>query len=98
MLSQLLFEPVQLPKSRGRPIRFDADEPSIELMTGTLEERVANLLLKCGYPMTTKEIASGIRSNASQVAKGLRKLIDQGKVEMIDLDGCVREYILSRKN
>lgn len=78
MLSQLLFEPTPLPTSRGCPIRFDIDEPSIELMTGTLEERVASLLHKCGYPMTVKEIAAGMLSADAWEDSVQIRVVDNG--------------------
>ena len=94
LLSQLLFEPVRLPESRGRSVRFDTDEPDILLMTGPLEERISSLMAMRSYPMTCKEIALGIGSNASQVKRGLRALMKRGDVEVVEIPGSVREYVL----
>jgi len=46
------------------------------------------------YPMTCKEIALGIGSNASQVKRGLRTLMKRGDVEVVEIPGTVREYVL----
>lgn len=93
-LSQLLFEPVTLPQQRGRHIKFDVDEPDILVATGPLDERIITLMRIRNYPMTVREIASGIGSNASQVNKGLRILVSKGLVDVIDIQGSVREYVL----
>ena len=94
MLSKLLFEPVKLPIRRGRQIKFDAEEPDIMVATGSLDERICRLMKLRGYPMSAREISNGIASNASQVNRGLRALIDSGEVEVIEMPGCVREYAL----
>lgn len=94
LLSTLLFEPVVMPKQRGRQIKFDADEPDILVATGPLDERIVLLMRLRNYPMTAREISSGIGSNASQVNKGLRILADRGCVDVIDIPGSVREYAL----
>lgn len=94
ILCQLLFEPIQLPAQRGRQIKFDNDEPDILFTTGPMEERITLLMRHGGYPMSAREIASGIRSNASQVNKGLKTLMSSGRVEIVEMHGCVREYVL----
>lgn len=94
ILCQLLFEPVQLPSQRGRQIKFDSDEPDILFTTGPMDERITLLMRHRGYPMSAREIASGIGSNASQVNKGLKILMATGRVEVVDMLGCVREYVL----
>ena len=94
ILSQLLFEPVVMPRTAGRQIKFDAEEPDILVSTGPLDERITRFMQMRSYPMTAREIAAGIASNASQVNKGLRVLISRGQVEVIDMPGCVREYVL----
>lgn len=94
ILSQLLFDPVAEPISRGRQIRFDVDEPDILVATGVLEDRISTLMYRRAYPMTAREIAVGIASNPSQVNRGLRSLIAQGKVDVIEIDHNVREYVL----
>lgn len=94
MLTQLLFEPVTLPTRRGRIVKFDVDEPDIMVATGTMEERIEILMRHRSYPMSAREIAAGIGSNASQVNRGLRHLISQGKVDVVEMPGCVREYAL----
>ena len=96
MLRQLLFEPVRLPESRGRSVRIDADEPDILLTTGPLEERILGLMAIRSYPMTCKEIAVGIGSNASQVNRGLRTLMNRGDVDVVEIPGSVREYVLKQ--
>lgn len=94
ILSQLLFDPVQLPAQRGRQIKFDGDEPDILFTTGPMDERITLLMRHRGYPMSAREIATGIGSNASQVNKGLRALMTSGYVEAVEMQGCVREYVL----
>lgn len=94
ILCQLLFDPVQLPAQRGRQIKFDSDEPDILFTTGPMDERITLLMRHRGYPMSAREIASGIGSNASQVNKGLKTLMANGCVDMVDMQGCVREYVL----
>ena len=94
ILSQLLFEPVVMPRTSGRQVKFDADVPDIMVSTGPLEERITRLLHMRDCPMTVREIARGIDSNASQVNKGLRSLLSRCKVEIIEMPGCVNEYVL----
>ncbi|MEN9879616.1 MAG: hypothetical protein RIQ55_262 [Pseudomonadota bacterium] len=94
MLCQLLFDPVPLPAQRGRQIKFDTDEPDILFTTGPMDERITLLMRHRGYPMSVREIATGIDSNASQVNKGLKTLIAAGHVDVVDMLGCVREYVL----
>jgi hypothetical protein len=95
ILSRLLFEPVQVPVSRGRQVKFDAEDPDIMVSTGPLDERIAIFMRLRGYPMTAREIAAGIASNASQVNRGLRTMIAEGQVEVIDIIGSVRECALN---
>lgn len=97
MLSQLLFDPVQLPVSGGRQIRFDENDLDIRVSTGALEERIVHLLRVRGYPLTVREITAGIGSNASQTNRGLRELLARGDVETIDIAGNVREYALIQR-
>lgn len=94
MLSQLLLQPVPQPSVRGRLVKFDLEEPEISLSTGPLDERIAGLMRQRGYPMTAREIAAGIGSNASQVHRGLKLLIAARRVEVIEISGSVREYVL----
>ena len=95
ILTQLLFEPVPQPIKRGRSVRFDVDEPDIMVATGPLDERITTLMRLRGYPMTAREIATAIGSNASQVNRGLRVLFNEGLVEVVDIPGSVKEYALS---
>lgn len=44
--------------------------------------------------MTAREIATRIGSNPSRVTKGLHALVETGHVEVIDIPGSVREYML----
>lgn len=94
LLSQLLYGSVQLPLQGGRQIKFDIDEPDIMVATGPLEERVRMLMKMRGYPMSAREISAGIGSNASQVNKALRILMANDKVDVIEMPGCVKEYVL----
>lgn len=94
ILCQLLFDPVPAPAQRGRQIKFDSDEPDILFSKGAMDERITLLMRHRGYPMSAREIASGIGSNASQVNKGLKTLMASGDVEVIEMQGCVREYVL----
>lgn len=94
MLGQMLFGQISLPEVPGRTVRFDREELDIGLATGPMEERVAGVLKLAGYPMTASEITHVLQSNASQVTRGLRKLIAEDRVEIIDVEGCPREYAL----
>ena len=94
ILSQLLFNTVPVPQARGRKVRFDVDEPDIHVATGPLDERISTLLTRHGYPMTAREIAAGIGSNASQVNKGLRILLKQDRVEVVTVPGSIKEYAI----
>lgn len=94
ILCQLLFDPVQQPAQRGRQIKFDCDEPDILFTTGPMDERITLLMRHRGYPMSAREIAAGIGSNASQVNKGLKTLIADGRAEAVEMQGWVREYVL----
>lgn len=97
LLSQLLFEPVAPPVQQGRKIRFDVDELDIHCVTGTMDMRIESLMRQRGYPMTAREIATGIGSNPSQVNKGLSSMMARSQVEVVDLPGSVNEYILAAK-
>ena len=94
MISLLLTQPVPQPVNRGRVVRFGVDEPDILFSTGTLEQRIQMFLTVTSCPVTAKEIAAGIGSNASRVTKGLKLLAESNKVSVINVDGCVREYTL----
>ena len=94
ILGQLLFGQVSVPQVPGRTVRFDRESLDMSLATGPMEERVAALLSATGYPMTSSEIAQHLQSNASQVTRGLRKLMSDARVERIEVDGCPREYML----
>ena len=63
--------------------------------TGPLDERIATFMRMRGYPMTAREIAAGIASNASQVNKGLKIMLSRAEVVVIDIPGSVREYALA---
>ena len=97
MLGQLLFGQITVPEVPGRTVRFDREELDIGLATGPMEERVAGVLKQTGYPMTAGEITHVLQSNASQVTRGLRKLIAEARVEAIEVAGCPREYMLLRQ-
>lgn len=96
MLSQLLFDSVQLPVQGGRQVRFDENDLDIHVSTGTLEERIVHLLMVRGYPLTVREITAGIGSNASQTNRGLSALVNNGSVVVIDITGSAKEYALRR--
>lgn len=94
LIRQLLFEQISEPEQRGRLIKFDVDEPDIMVATGVLEDRIVGLMCMRSYPMTAKEISTGIGSNPSQVNRGLKQLISQSRVEVIEIPGSVKEFIL----
>lgn len=94
ILCQLLFDPVLQPSRRGRQVKFDVDELDILVSTGPMEERITRLMALRGYPLSAREIAAGIGSNASQVNKGLKSLINNGQVEVVEMPDCIREYVL----
>ena len=94
LISQLLFDPVQQPVKPGRQVRFDEDDVDIMASTGPMDERITTMMRTRGYPMTAREIATRIGSNPSRVTKGLHVLVESGHVEVIDIPGSVREYML----
>lgn len=94
MLSRLLIHPVPQPSQRGKIVRFDVEETDILFATGTMEERVVSFIRNAGNPVTVKEIAVGIDSNPSRVTKSVNDLVKSGKVVLIEIEGCVREYVL----
>ena len=75
-------------------VRFDVDEPSIMVATGRLDERISTFMRLRGCPMTAREIFVGIASNASQVNRVLRLMACAGEIEVIDIPGSVKEYVL----
>lgn len=93
-LSTLLFDPIPSPPQRGRTVRFDIEEPDILLSTGPLGERISTLMRVRGYPMAGRKIAVGIGTNASQVNKGLRLLLAQERIEVVEIPGNMKEYAL----
>lgn len=95
ILSQLLFKPIPAPQKRGRVIRFGQEEPDIQLVTGSMEERIILFLLRHQCPATAKEVANGIGSSGSRVTRILQQLVKAGKVHNIKIEGCVTEYELA---
>lgn len=96
IISSVLFGVEATHKSRGRVIKFDTEEPTIELATGTMEERIILLLKQRVRPLKGSEIAMGISSNTSRVTKSLKALIAKGAIVAVDVPGCVKEYSLKR--
>ena len=94
ILSRLLIHPVPQPSHRGKIVRFDVEETDILFATGTMEERVVSFIRNAGNPVTVKEIAVGIASNPSRVTKAVKLLVKSGKLILIEVEGCVREYAL----
>lgn len=93
MLATLLLDkPPKPPK--GRSVRFGTSEPDINFTTGPMPDRVLALLKSAGEPLTAKQIAVGIGSNASRVTATLKSLMSDGKVEQIKIIGCTAEYAL----
>ena len=82
----------------GRVVRFGVGEIDINIATGTLHERIENLLTRISDPMTAAEIAHKIGSNASQVSTMLKKMLAAGEVDSISIEGCHREYVWRDKN
>lgn len=64
------------------------------ISTGPLNERITMLMRIRAYPMCAREIATGIGSNASQVHRGLKSLASRGLIEVVDMPGCAKEYML----
>lgn len=95
IISSVLFGVEATHKPKGRVIKFDIEEPPIELATGTMEERIILLLKQRGYPLKGSEIATGISSNTSRVTKSLKLLVEKGTIVAVDVPGCVKEYSLS---
>ena len=93
MLSTLLFRQFPaLPKKRGRVIKFDEGTPDICYTTGSMRERVLRFLKDTQTFATASEVAKGIACNPSRTTRTLSTLVEEGLVETIKLDGCVREY------
>jgi hypothetical protein len=97
LVTRLLFKNIHVPpKGSGRIVRFGDGDIDIEVATGTLPERVLTLLSKSREAMTAPEIARGIGSNPSRVSSTLKQLIRDGEIEQISVEGCLREYVLSK--
>ena len=94
IISSVLYGVESAHKVKGRVIKFDMEEPPIELATGTMEERIVLLLKQRGYPLKGSEIAAGISSNVSRVTKSLKFLVAKGSIVAVDVPGCVKEYYL----
>lgn len=94
LICHLLFDTVEQPARAGRLVRFDEDDVDIMVSTGPMHERISTMMRSRGYPMTAREIASRIGSNPSRVSKGLKSLVDDGSVEVINIPGAVRKYML----
>jgi hypothetical protein len=97
MLSSLLFR-AEVVQPQGRLIRFDQKEAAISFATGTMAERVISFLSHEQCPMTAKEIAQGIHSNASRVTATVNKLMTEGVVERVKLEGCTSQYCLAKQS
>jgi predicted transcriptional regulator with HTH domain len=82
----------EVPTGRGRVVSFAGSDSDIRLTTGSMRERVLGYLYLNGVPSTSREIASGIKSNPSRVTKTLKDLITLGEAEAIKHEGCVTEY------
>ena len=96
MLQQLLFKPIPQPAAKGRLVRFGHEEPDIQLVTGTMEERIFAYLRRNQCPATAKEIAVGLGNNStSRVSRTLQLLAHKHKLRVIKIEGCVAEYELA---
>lgn len=95
LLKTLLFKQ-DFAHAKGRVIRFDEGVPDIAYTTGSMRERVIQYLKDNQGFATSSEVAKGIASNSSRTTKMLGNLVDEGIVISIKLDGCVREYSISK--
>lgn len=95
LLKTLLFKP-EFDYGKGRVIRFDESTPDIAYTTGSMRERVILFLRDHQGYATASEIAKGIASNGARTTKMLTSLVEDGLVDSIKLEGCVREYSLSQ--
>lgn len=95
LLSTLIFKPT-ISHPQGRVIKFDEGTPDIAYTTGSMRERVLGFLRDHQCFATAAEISKGIASNSSRTTKALTQLLEEGLVETIKLDGCVREYSFVR--
>lgn len=84
----------EVPQGQGRVVSFSGGDSDIRLITGSMRERVLGYLYVNAVPSTSREIASGIKSNPSRVTKTLKDLIAYGEVAPIKHEGCVAEYEL----
>ena len=94
IISTVLFKKIPEQNTPGRFIKFDKTEPDIRFATGTMRERVIGYLQARNEPLTAKDIALGISSNTSRVYTQLKKLVEEGVLEVFSHNGFHPEYIL----
>ena len=92
MLSTLLLRQFPAASKRGRVIKFDEGTPDICYTTGSMRDRVLQFLKDTQTFATASEVAKGIACSPSRTTRTLSTLVEEGLIETIKLDGCVREY------
>lgn len=94
MLKNLLFGPRVIPRE-GRVVNFSSHEPDIRFATGKLYERIIAVLSSSKDPLTPLEIAQKMGSDNGRVSAVLKKLVSNGTVVKVEIDGCVTEYLMN---
>ena len=95
--SQMLLGNLPKTHHKGRPVTFSGAEIDINLTTGSMRERVLGYLAQVSLPSTAKDIAEGIGSDAGRVNRILQQLLSSDQLEMIKVEGAVKEYQLLAK-
>ena len=91
-LSSMLLGNLPKTHHKGRSVTFSSAEIDINLTTGSMRDRVLGYLAQVNLPSTAKDIAEGIGSDAGRVNRVLQQLLANGQVEMIKVEGAVKEY------
>lgn len=94
MLKNLLFGPRVVPR-QGRLVNFSCHEPDIRFATGKLNERIIAVLNSSKDPLTPREIAQKMGSDNGRVSVALNRLVSNGAVVKVEIDGCVTEYLIN---
>lgn len=81
--------------SKGKVVSFYDSEPTLELLTGSTEDRVMACLTHIEGPQTFHEITDAIEGGKSRVVAALKSLEKKGLVShLYDAEG-VKRYCLN---
>lgn len=95
IITTLLFKRFPDHRGYGRLIKFDQTEAYIKFATGCMHERVIGYMGARAEPLTAGDIAHGIGSTTNRVYSTLKKLVQNGKIVAIQIEGAHPEYILN---